>query len=138
MSDDPRHKVVVAAIIERDGKVLAHRRPEGGWGAGQWEFPGGKLEPGEDPREAIRRECEEELGAGVKPGDVFEVLSHRYDDIGSVVLLFIRGTIVSGEPQALTGGELLWVDSSTIGELDWLPADLPVVEGLCRSGLLRS
>jgi len=128
MSAAPLHKVVVAVMIERDGLILCHRRPEGGWGAGMWEFPGGKIEPGEDPRETARRECREELGVDVEPGDVFDVLMHRYDDVGSVLLLFIRARIVAGEPQPLEGGGLLWADADAVSRLAWLPADVPIVE----------
>lgn len=128
MSATPLHKVVVAAMIERDGLVLCHRRPEGGWGAGMWEFPGGKVEEGEDPRDAVRRECMEELGVEVEPGEIFDVVMHRYDDVGSVLLVFVRARIAAGEPRALEGGALLWADGAAAAELAWLPADVPIVE----------
>lgn len=136
MADGPRHKVVVAAMIERGGKILAHRRPEGGWGAGMWEFPGGKVEEHEDPREALRRECREELGVEVEAGKVFDVASHRYDD-GSVLLLFIWARILEGDPKPLTGGELLWADTKAAAELPWLPADVPIVQAWRASTFRR-
>ncbi len=137
MGDGPKHRVVVAALIERGGKLLAHKRPDGGWGAGFWEFPGGKLEEGESPRAAIVRECREELGVEVEPGVVFDALTHVYDDIGPVVLLFLRARIVDGDPKPLTGGELFWADAGAAKALDWLAADLPVVEAWCHTEFRR-
>lgn len=137
MKDDPRHRVAVAAVIERDGRLLVHQRPPGGWGAGQWEFPGGKLEPGEDPRDAIVRECEEELGVTVVPGAIDEVVCHKYPDLGSIVLLFIRARIVEGapEPQALEGGAIAWSEPHELERFDWVEADWPYVRTLASGGV---
>ncbi len=127
MSVEPRHKVVVAAMIGDGDRLLAHQRPPGGWGAGKWEFPGGKLEVGEDARAAIVRECREELGVLVETGAIFDVLTFTYDDLGSVVLIFIESRIVKGTPQALEGGAIQWIGRENIHTLDWLAADWPVV-----------
>jgi mutator protein MutT len=115
-------------MIERDGLILAAQRPEGGWGAGKWEFPGGKLEMGEDPRTALVRECREELGVVIEAGDVFDVAAHSYADGLSVVLLFIRCRIVTGDPQPIEVADIRWVDANEITHLDWLDADWPIVE----------
>jgi len=127
-STDPHHRVVVAAMIERDGLMLAAQRPPGGWGAGKWEFPGGKLEVGEDPRAALVRECHEEMGIHVEAGDTFDVVAHCYADGLSVVLLFFQCRILSGEPQAIEVADVRWVNAEEIMELDWLEADWPIVE----------
>ncbi|MBI5155604.1 (deoxy)nucleoside triphosphate pyrophosphohydrolase [Candidatus Poribacteria bacterium] len=132
MSSDPRHKVVVAAVIELGGKLLLHQRPPGKWGAGKWELPGGKVENDEDPRRALERECLEELGVIVSAGAIYEVLSHHYDGLGSVILLFIRAVIVTGEPQALDGGAIAWAGALELSGYDWLEADLPLAARLGR------
>lgn len=124
------HKVVVAAIIEREGKILVHQRPEGSWGAGKWEFPGGKLEIGEDPRDAVVRECQEELGVDVEVGKVVEVLTHKYADLPPVILLFFTATIKSGDPKPLLGGSVEFSFRSDLSKYDWLEADLPIIEKL--------
>lgn len=127
----PVHKVVVAVMVRRGDEVLLHRRPAGGWGAGLWEFPGGKLEPGEDPRDAIRRECEEELGVAVEPGAVYDVRSHHYEDLGPVVLLFWWASLAEGaEPRAMEGGEIEWVPFAGLVGREWVAADIPVAEEL--------
>ncbi len=125
---DPHHRVVVAAMLEDGDRILAAQRPPGGWGAGKWEFPGGKLELGEDPRAALARECREELGVEVEAGDVFDVAAHSYADGLSVVLLFIRCRIVSGQPAPIEVGDIRWVNADEIMQLDWLEADWPIVE----------
>lgn len=126
----PLHKVVAAAIIERDGRILLHRRPPGSWGEGLWEFPGGKVEVGEDPRSALARECEEELGVLVDVGHVFEILAWDYSDTGPVLLLFFHATLADGEPSALLGGEIAWAQRGQLLDYKWLPADYPIVERL--------
>lgn len=134
MTFSARHKVVVAAIIERDGDFLLHQRPPGSWGAGQWEFPGGKLEATEPPEEAVKRECREELGVEVQVGRIDEVIHHTYDDHGSLLILFYRAKIVSGEPRALLGGAIDFAAGKELLEYDWLPADWPLVERLAEEG----
>jgi 8-oxo-dGTP diphosphatase len=125
-------------MIERDGLILAAQRPPGGWGAGKWEFPGGKLEMGEDPRAALVRECREELGVVIEPGEVFDVAAHSYADGLSVVLLFIRCRVFSGEPQPIEVADTRWVNANEILQLDWLEADWPIVEKWRASNSPRS
>ncbi|MEQ8820681.1 MAG: (deoxy)nucleoside triphosphate pyrophosphohydrolase [Sumerlaeia bacterium] len=128
------HKVVAAAIIVRedDGAILGLQRPPGKWGAGKWEFPGGKVAVGENPRAALVRECEEELGITAVAGAAYEILSHRYDDLPPVILLFFRTRIVSGEPRSLEGGRAEWIAPRNLRDYDWLEADWPIVEELAR------
>jgi mutator protein MutT len=77
----PRAISVVAAVIEREGKILITRRPAGSHLAGLWEFPGGKSQPGESDREALARELREELGVSATVGEPVEVVEWRYPDI---------------------------------------------------------
>mgnify|MGYP005852441893 CR=1 FL=1 len=130
--EDPRHRVVVGALIERAGQILCHQRPPGHWGAGKWEFPGGKIDPGEDPREALERECREELAVEVRAGAVLDVQSHTYSDLGPLILLFFWCRLVdeSAEPESLEGGAIRWCTREEMQELDWLDADVPLVRGL--------
>ncbi|HET9327557.1 MAG TPA: (deoxy)nucleoside triphosphate pyrophosphohydrolase [Candidatus Eisenbacteria bacterium] len=80
---------VVAAVVWRDGKLLLTQRPPGGPLGGQWEFPGGKIEPGETPEQALVREIREELHVGATPGEVIAVDTHRYEHGLEVEIWFI-------------------------------------------------
>ncbi|HVJ93540.1 MAG TPA: NUDIX domain-containing protein, partial [Labilithrix sp.] len=75
-----RTDIVAAGIVVEDARILLSRRKKGTHLAGRWEFPGGKVEPGEDPRAALRRELQEELGIVVNVGEIADVTFHRYDD----------------------------------------------------------
>jgi 8-oxo-dGTP diphosphatase len=125
---DHRHLVVVAALVEREGRLLARQRPEGKWGAGRWEFPGGKVDSHEDPRQALARECLEELGVDTYIGAAYDVHSHAYEDLGSIILIFFRARIINdAEPLELEGAKLRWVDPDEARTLDWLEADRPLI-----------
>jgi 8-oxo-dGTP diphosphatase len=87
MTDGPRTIVVVAAVVEHDGAILLTKRPSGAHLAGLWEFPGGKVEPDEDPEQALVRECEEECALSVRVSDILDVAFHRYPE-KNVLLLF--------------------------------------------------
>lgn len=121
--------VVAVAVLERDGKILAARRKKGSHLEGRWEFPGGKLEPGESPQECLVRELEEEVGVLVHPREILEVVHHRYPE-KSVLLLFYRCALTSGEPRALDCDEILWVRREELASLDWAEADVPFVRRL--------
>jgi 8-oxo-dGTP diphosphatase len=121
--------VVAAAVLEREGKILAARRKKGSHLEGLWEFPGGKLEPGESPEECLVRELEEEMGVLVSPREILEVVFHRYPEM-CVLLLFYRCELASGEPRALDCDEILWVPRAELASLDWAPADVPFVRRL--------
>ena len=111
--------VVVAAATVRDGLVLAARRSRPVELAGRWEFPGGKVEPGEDGPAALARECLEELGVRV---DVGRLLGRAAD--GRVELSLYAATLTAGEPRpGDTHDELRWLDVSSLDSLDWLPLD---------------
>lgn len=118
--------LVVAAIIADDrGRILIAQRPEGMRHAGKWEFPGGKVEPGEDPRHALVRECREELGCHVRAGAIYETVFHTYSS-HSVLLLFYLCRIEEGKPQPLERNALSWVTPEEMEEYDLLEADRPL------------
>lgn len=121
-----KHLEVVGAVITRDGKVLCAQRGEGGQLAGAWEFPGGKLEPGEQPEAALRREIHEELECTIEVGQ--EVTTTTYDyDFARITLTTYWSTLTKGTPQATEHAELRWVAPTELATLAWAPADVPAV-----------
>jgi 8-oxo-dGTP diphosphatase len=128
-----RRVLVVAGLIEggEPGRFLVSRRLSDSHLGGRWEFPGGKLEAGESPNDALRRELREELGIEVEVGDPFAIGHHVYAE-REVVLLVLRCRHTAGVPQCLEVAELAWLDAREIAALDLPPADVPVVERLLR------
>jgi 8-oxo-dGTP diphosphatase len=124
--------LVTAAIIEKDGKYLITQRPEndGRHNGGRWEFPGGKVEFGEDPRQGLEREINEELGITIVAGDIFEYSSHVYGTEKHVVLLGIHCDYVSGEIQNHDIADHDWVTPEEMSKYDMCEADLPFIEKL--------
>jgi len=123
--DHPIRIIVGAAIIE-GGRVLACERSDPPETAGRWEFPGGKVEPGEDEVDALIRECEEELGVRVTIGERVGVDVPMGN--GRSVLRVYAATLVDGDrPQALEHSELRWLGVHELGDVPWLPADAPIV-----------
>lgn len=121
---------VVAAVIERDGKILIARRPAGSHLAGLWEFPGGKPAPGESHADALRREIQEELGAIVLVDEEIETVEWTYPE-RCVRLVFFR-CHVQGEPRPLEGQEIAWVAPADLPRYDFPPADATLVARLSR------
>lgn len=124
--------VVTAAVIERNGLILLAQRKPGTHMGLKWEFPGGKLEWGEDPRAGLVREIREELGIVIEVGDVVEVVSHTYED-RHIVLMGYRCRYVSGEIQLLEVQDVHWVYPEVLLTYDLAPADVPIVEKLCKT-----
>lgn len=118
---------VAAALIWRGRKFLICRRPPHKTRGLLWEFVGGKLEPGESAKEALVRECREELGVEVTPGEVFLELVHNYPDM-TVRLTVFNGDIGRQEPKLLEHSEIRWISPAEIGEFDFCPADRDVLE----------
>lgn len=118
---------VTCALIERDGELLLARRPEGKAMAGKWEFPGGKLNPGESNESCLRREIEEELGCQITVGTALSPVIHCYPG-GSIQLIPFRCSLLSGEPQALEHAEIRWLDPRRLPEMDLAEADKPIAE----------
>ncbi|GAB7023478.1 (deoxy)nucleoside triphosphate pyrophosphohydrolase [Salidesulfovibrio brasiliensis] len=119
---------VVAGILWRDGQYLAVDRPSGDW-AGWWEFPGGKIESGESPDEALVRELDEELGVGVHEFQFWRELTHDYEHF-SVRLYFYHVTGFRGEPSGLEGQNLRWLRPEHYDVVQFLPADEDIVVAL--------
>lgn len=127
--------MVVGAAILRDRRCLAVRRGPGMSLAGQWEFPGGKLEPGETPEQALRRELDEELGLAVRVGAWLGRGSVR-DGERTVRLDVYLAEIESGEPILREHDAMRWLCAEELPDLGWAAADVPVVDVLVRH-LLR-
>ena len=119
-------RVVAAAVVARDGRVLIAQRPEGKWQAGRWEFPGGTVEPGEDEETAVRRELMEELGVRVDAAQRLMEVVHDYTDrrVAIGLWLVLRH---EGEPRGLDGQALRWVAAAELYAHDLLEADLPML-----------
>ncbi|MGC8775555.1 MAG: (deoxy)nucleoside triphosphate pyrophosphohydrolase [Chlorobaculum sp.] len=118
---------VVCAIIERDGRFLIARRPEGKHLARKWEFPGGKVEEaGESEAAALERELQEELGVRVEIIERLIPVEYRYPD-RSLRLIAFRCRIVDGVPDAGEHEELRWIEIDEAGSYDFPEADLPIL-----------
>ncbi|MBR1559355.1 MAG: (deoxy)nucleoside triphosphate pyrophosphohydrolase [Clostridia bacterium] len=118
---------VVAGVVARDGRImLCRRRPEVHNGL-KWEFPGGKLEPGEAPEDALRRELREELAIDVRVGRVLDAVLHRYPD-RDVLVLFYPCEIVAGEPAPVDCDAVAWAEKGELNTFDLAGADALFVE----------
>ena len=118
--------LVVAGFIFRDGKLLITQRLPGKHGALKWEFPGGKVEPDEDPRDSLVREVREELDVEIAVEEISETIFHRYPE-RTVLLLFYKCRWLSGEPEARGCHAFAWVDPSRLTSYDFLEADLSLI-----------
>jgi 8-oxo-dGTP diphosphatase len=118
--------VVAAAVVIENGRVLLTRRREGQHLAGLWEFPGGKLEGGEAPEEALVRECREECGIEVEVGEIVDVTHHRYPE-KDVLLLFYRCELRAGEVRHLQVADHAWVAPPELDDYPLPPADKRVI-----------
>lgn len=127
MSESPT--LVAAAVIVAGDRVLLTQRKGGTHLAGRWEFPGGKLEPGESPEDALVREIREEIGVKVRVGDVLDVTFWRYPT-KDVLLMFYRCEITSGEVRDLEVAAHAWVTRDELDGYEFPPADERVVTKL--------
>lgn len=119
---------VVAAIIEQNGKVLATQRGYGDYKDG-WEFPGGKIEPGESKEEAIIREIKEELATEIEVIDFLNKVEHDYPTFHLTMYSF-RCRIVKGDVKLLEHEDAKWLSKEELDTVAWLPADIAVVNEL--------
>jgi len=120
--------VVAVALIDVDGRVLLAQRPEGKHLAGQWEFPGGKVQNGETPEAAVVRELHEELAVDITESCLapFAFASHPYDDFQLLMPLYLC-RVWKGTPTPLEGQMLKWVRPLAMPSLPMPPADAPLV-----------
>ncbi len=127
--------VVAAAVILEGGRVLLTQRKSGSHLEGKWEFPGGKDEAGEDPRDALARELREELGIEARAGEILDVTFHRYDDAGKAVLLLFfeaERTAQSPEPRALDVAAFAWAGREQLDPARFPPADVAVLRKVAK------
>ena len=131
MSQRPLLLVAAAALVDAEGRILIAQRPEGKQLAGLWEFPGGKLEPGEGPEAALVRELEEELGITVALSDLVahSFASHAYENFHLLMPLFTC-RIWQGTPVAIEHAALAWVTPAEMAAYAMPPADEPLVAAL--------
>jgi 8-oxo-dGTP diphosphatase len=120
---------VVGAVIVKDGKILCAQRGAGSL-SGMWEFPGGKIEADETPRQALRREIDEELRCGVDVGNEVASTNHEYD-FGVVSLTTFYCQLVWGSPQLTEHTDVRWLAADDLTTLDWAPADIPAMAKIC-------
>ena len=116
---------VVAAVIRKDDKIFATQRGYGDLKGG-WEFPGGKIEDGETPQEALKREIEEELDTEILVGELIDTIEYDYPDFHLSMDCFwceiVEGKLVLKEHEAAR-----WLDRKTMDDVEWLPADVTLV-----------
>src|SRR5580704_9078490 len=115
---------VAAAVIERDGLILIGQRKRGSRHSLKWEFPGGKLEPGETPRAALKRELREELAIDALIGEELDSYDIQYPGGTLTHLFFYRVTEFSGEPQNLDFEQIVWERRALLSAYDFLDGDI--------------
>ena len=127
---------VVAALIwkreKNENKFLICQRPANKARALLWEFVGGKVEKGETNKQALIRECKEELNITLSVGDAFMDVTHTYPDI-TVHLTLFNATILEGTPQKLEHNDIKWITPSEIPNYDFCPADVEILQKLMKS-----
>jgi 8-oxo-dGTP diphosphatase len=129
-------KRVVAALIVKDGKILVCQRTRHQTMPLKWEFPGGKIEDGEQPRDALRRELEEELGIDATIGDEVARIRHEYKNGNSVELRFYVVNNFKGDLENRIFRDMQWAERNKLPSFDFLEADLKLVADLAEGKVL--
>lgn len=130
---DKKPMLVTCAIIEKDGKFLITQRPEDGrHNGGRWEFPGGKMDWGENPRESLKREIKEELNVEILVEEIFEISSNVYGEDKHVVLLGFHCAYSEGDISKKDIQDYKWITPDKMKDYDITEADLPFIEKLKR------
>ena len=128
-----RHELrVVAGVIERDGQILVGQRRAGDRFQFKWEFPGGKVEPDEEPKVALARELREELGITAEIGEELARYEHHYPGKTAILLMFFRVSVFSGEPTNHVFESIRWEARHRLPEYDFLDGDVDFVRRLAR------
>lgn len=127
IKQQPTPTEVVAALIWEKDRFLICQRPEHKARGSLWEFVGGKVEPAETKQQALVRECREELGIEIMPGDIFMEVTHTYPDL-TVHLTLFSSTIVSGTPKLLEHQDLRWITPAQIRQFAFCPADEVILQ----------
>lgn len=133
MKDNQHAIEVVAGWVRREDRVLICRRAMHKARGGQWEFAGGKVEPGETMAQALVREFREELDFDLKPLRVISEVTHMYSDV-CVHLTLLEAEAISGEVRALEHSEIRWVRTEQLPDFDLCPADRELVQRMAENG----
>ena len=138
LASKPRLEVVGALLFDVEGRILACRRPpEDVWG-GWWEFPGGKVDSGEQPADALAREIMEELGIEVAPRSVVASIAHDYADRHVALDIWDCGVVDPRNISPTEHDEIRWLDRDSLGSVKWLPADEPLIRDWIENGIPQS
>lgn len=122
---------VVAAIIVEDGRVFATQRGYGDW-KGWWEFPGGKVEAGESPEDALAREIREELDTEIKVGDYLTTVEYDYPAFHLSMRCYLC-KVIRGSLALLEHESAAWLSADTLDSVQWLPADLAILPAIAKA-----
>ena len=128
MQTTRKHIEVAAAIIVDDGKIFATQRAHGEFKDG-WEFPGGKIEQGETPKQAAKREVMEELATEIEVGKLFDTVEYDYPAFHLTMYCFLC-TVISGDLVLKEHQAARWLTRETLDSVEWLPADIDLIEKL--------
>lgn len=118
---------VVAAAIVKDGKIFCAQRPDGKSLAGYWEFPGGKIESGENPEQALIREIKEEFASEIQVVSFINEATYDYE-FGTVRMKTYLSKLLSGNLELLEHQQSVWLTPKQLSTLDWAPVDIPAVK----------
>jgi len=132
MATDRTAIVVLAAVVEQNGRFLLTRRLDGTHLEGTWEFPGGKCEDGEPHEACLQREINEELGVGVQVGEEIFTVEHAYPE--RTVRLHFRLCVLDGEPRPQLGQQMQWASRDELGRLEFPEADRDLIRLLTKAG----
>lgn len=118
---------VTCAIIEHADKILICQRSTSMKLPLKWEFPGGKIEPGESKEDCLRREIKEELDIDIEINNILSTVEYHYSDFSIQLYPFVC-SLLNGEVKALEHAQAIWVDANQLRDYDWAEADLPIVD----------
>lgn len=127
---------VVGAVIIQDGKILCAQRGPSKALPLKWEFPGGKIEKGESPQEALQREIKEEMQCKIEIGEQIDYTVYEYD-FGIVHLTTFYCKLIEGKPILTEHASIKWLPPNELTSLDWAPADIPSIEKLSKKSLVN-